>query len=116
MSVLLLLCVEEIVPSSSSCSITVVSAHLLILWVILLLKSKCCIPANYCENLFIDSVIINEEQNSVVEGSNVTFTCPPRRVLTGPNTSTCMANGQWYPDPRNLKCTGETKCSCVLGC
>ena len=44
-----------------------------------------------------------------VEGTNVTFSCPPGLVLTGPNTSTCMRNGEWEPDPQYLKCLGDYK-------
>ena len=40
-----------------------------------------------------------------VEGSIATFSCPPGLVLIGPNTSTCMKNGEWEPDPRELECT-----------
>ena len=40
-----------------------------------------------------------------VVGANVTFFCPPGLVLTGPNTTTCMENGEWEPDPRETACT-----------
>ena len=66
-----------------------------------------CITDSYCEILraqISDFVIVNEEQDLVMEGSSVTFTCPPGRILTGPNTSTCMGDGQLYPDPRKLDC------------
>ena len=42
-----------------------------------------------------------------VEGANVTFACPPGLVLTGPNTTTCMGNGEWEPNPMEVNCTGE---------
>ena len=42
----------------------------------------------------------------MIEGSNVTFSCPPELVLIGPNSSTCMGNGEWEPDPRGVKCLG----------
>ena len=42
-----------------------------------------------------------------IEGANVTFSCPPGRILTGPNVATCMRNGEWEPDLQELKCLGE---------
>ena len=46
-------------------------------------------------------------KDPAVEGANVTFTCLPGLVLTGPNTTTCMENGEWEPDPIEVNCTGE---------
>ena len=40
-------------------------------------------------------------------GSIATFSCPPGLVLIGPNSSTCMGNGEWEPDPREVKCNTE---------
>ena len=39
-----------------------------------------------------------------VEGSTVSFTCPPGLALTGPNSATCTGNGEWEPDPREIMC------------
>ena len=33
------------------------------------------------------------------------FTCPTGSILSGPNSSTCMRNGKWEPDPREVNCT-----------
>ena len=41
-----------------------------------------------------------------LEGQTVTFTCPSGQILNGSNTSTCMGNGIWEPDPENVECTG----------
>ena len=41
-----------------------------------------------------------------IEGTTVTFECPHEHVLIGPNTTTCMGNGEWEPDPRDLTCKG----------
>ena len=35
-------------------------------------------------------------------GSNVTSACPTGRTLNGPDTLTCMGNGEWEPDPIKL--------------
>ena len=34
------------------------------------------------------------------------FVCPPGQVLSGSNSSTCMENVEWEPDPREVECTG----------
>ena len=43
----------------------------------------------------------------LTEGSIFNFTCPPGLVLTGPNTTTCMENGEWEPDLSQAKCIGK---------
>ena len=53
-------------------------------------------------SVFIDV----DEWDSYIPGDNVTFYCSPGLILTGPNTSTCMRNGEWEPDPREVKCEG----------
>ena len=42
-----------------------------------------------------------------LEGQTITFICPPGQILNGSNQSTCMGNGKWEPDPRDVECTGE---------
>ena len=42
-----------------------------------------------------------------LKGSIVNFTCPLGDTLTGPNMSTCMKDGNWEPDPREVSCIGE---------
>ena len=44
-----------------------------------------------------------------LEGTTVTFGCTPQYVLTGPNTTTCMGNGEWEPDPCDVECKGKFK-------
>ena len=40
-----------------------------------------------------------------IEGTNVTFSCNDSQLLLeGPNSSTCMENGKWEPDSRNVEC------------
>ena len=51
--------------------------------------------------------VIGHNMFPVVNGSNVTFSCPPGLILSGPNMAVCMGNGKWEPDPRMVKCTGE---------
>ena len=56
----------------------------------------------------------------ILEGSNITFSCPPGLELIGPNSSTCAENGEWKPDPRGLLCNdsssntdSEGQCTCM---
>ena len=42
-----------------------------------------------------------------LEGQSITYTCPNGYILTGPNASVCMGNGEWEPDPGQVECIGE---------
>jgi hypothetical protein len=41
-----------------------------------------------------------------LEGQTIMFICPRGQTLNGSNSSTCMGNGKWEPDPREVECTG----------
>ena len=41
-----------------------------------------------------------------LEQTTVTFSRPPGMTFSGPNSSICMGNGEWEPDPRDVKCKG----------
>ena len=43
----------------------------------------------------------------LLEGESIIFTCPPKWALTGPNSTRCMGNGEWEPDPREVMCKGK---------
>ena len=53
------------------------------------------------------SISIHGSMNPAIEGTNVTFSCPHGLVLNGSNTSTCMRNGEWEPDPQKWRCLGD---------
>ena len=58
-------------------------------------------------------VIVNGYKAPSLEGLNLSFSCPPGQELNGPNTTTCMENGEWELDPTNLKCEGIWReCEC----
>ena len=68
-------------------------------------------------NLFIDScenpstysrefLTIMSNTIPAREGTNITFNCSSGLELVGPNTSTCMGNGKWEPDPKEVECRG----------
>ena len=45
-----------------------------------------------------------------VKETNATLNCLPGLVLRGPYISTCMGNGEWEPDPREVECLGKVSC------
>ena len=53
-----------------------------------------------------ESVRVSIDRTPALEGAVITFSCPKSLDLTGPNTSTCMANGQWKEDLQNVDCKG----------
>ena len=55
--------------------------------------------------------------DTFLEGTVVTFTCSSGLVLSGPNSSICMRNGEWEPSPKELECKGAHRkllCSHML--
>ena len=51
------------------------------------------------------NIVISGYTIPALVGSNITLSCLVEDVPTAPNTSitiTCMDNGQWAPDPRQL--------------
>ena len=58
------------------------------------------------DNSTSDSIVVVGYMDPVIEGTTVTFECPPQYVLIGPNTTTCMGNEKWEPDPRDVECKG----------
>ena len=39
--------------------------------------------------------------------TSLSFRCKsPKRVLAGPNSSMCIEDGNWEPDPRDIECKG----------
>ena len=53
-----------------------------------------------------ESVIIEGYMDPSSEGAVLSFDCPPHHVLIGSNTTTCMGNGEWEPDPKEVECKG----------
>ena len=69
-----------------------------------------------------DSVTVIDEEFTpalpLIEGAIIKFSCPPEYALIGPNVTTCMENGEWEPDPREVQCkhTGWDKHLVQLVC
>ena len=72
----------------------------LILLMMLFHTGKCSTPMD------LTNALTMGYNNPALEGQIITFTCPPGQILNGSNTSTCMGNGEWEPDPREVECTG----------
>ena len=75
--------------------------------------------AHTCDNLeahIADSVIVSGYIDPAVEGITVTFHCSPRLVLKGPNSATCMENGEWKPALDEIKCSGIHRNAIMHGC
>ena len=68
--------------------------------------------AGKCSNplkLVHTNVITVGYEHPALEGDNITFICPTGVILSGPNSSACMGNGEWEPDPRVVNCTSELR-------
>ena len=52
-------------------------------------------------------VVITGCDSLPIEGRTITYTCPPGFILAGPNTSVCLGNGEWEPDPGEVECIGD---------
>ena len=55
----------------------------------------------------LTNAIVMGYTDPALEGQTITFACPPYQTLNGSNSSTCMENGEWEPDPREVECTGK---------
>ena len=73
-----------------------------------------CANAAKCANVLYqleqaqDNIQVIGYSDPALEGTSVTLKCSsPNLVLMGPNTTTCMGNREWEPDPRDVNCAGE---------
>ena len=63
-----------------------------------------------CSNpmaLVNDNVRIIGYEYPALEGESITFICLSGSSLSGPDSSMCMWNGEWEPDPRDVVCVHE---------
>ena len=67
---------------------------------------KCSHPFN--QEMTEDSVQILADSDLFLEGTNVTFSCPPGWTLFGPTMSSCVGN-RWKPGPMEVRCICELK-------
>ena len=69
--------------------------------------ANCGVPEllSTVSNDSVPNIVGYDNHNIIpVEGSIVTFSCPPGLVLNGSNSATCTENGEWEPDPSRLTC------------
>ena len=74
--------------------------------------------AGKCSNpMELTNALVVGYEDPALHGQNITFTCPPGQMHSGPNSATCMGNGKWEPDPGEIDCTGgvETTSAITLG-
>ena len=56
-----------------------------------------------------DNIRVIGYSDPALEGTTITLECSsPNLVLIGSNTTTCMGNGEWEPDPRDMNCAGDS--------
>ena len=60
------------------------------------------------------SVLVMGLTNVSLKGDMVTFICSSGLILTGPNISTCMGNGKWEPDPREIACKRKNHSTYII--
>ena len=68
--------------------------------------TTCSYPISAISGAANDSMTVIGYVEPAMEGATVAFKCPTQYVLIGPNTTTCMGNGEWEPDPREVECKG----------
>ena len=54
------------------------------------------------------SVMVMGYNGVALEGNIVSFSCSSGLILSGSNSSTCMGNGEWEPDPRRSACHNKS--------
>ncbi len=75
---------------------------------------KCTVPAEPCNGAILDYERLNE---TVLEGTVLTYQCDNGFSLTGPNTITCTNAGVWSTKPEAIVCVlmteGDELCNIV---
>ncbi len=66
---------------------------------------NCFLPKELSNDIIIvDSELLNE---TVLEGTVLTYQCDNRLSLTGPNNVTCTNIGVWSTEPEAIMCVGQ---------
>ncbi|XP_064395749.1 uncharacterized protein LOC135342833 [Halichondria panicea] len=63
--------------------------------------ANCSFPLELCNGAIVDYERLNE---TVLEGTMLTYQCDNGFSLTGPNTITCTNAGVWSTEPEAIKC------------
>ena len=67
------------------------------------MTAKCAYPSTHNGS----EIEIMDYVAPALEGSQVSFSCTPGLVLTGPNVAVCAGNGEWEPDPSQTNCKSQ---------
>ena len=68
-----------------------------------------------CRDIFEEMSDVHPQNNNLKSATmvsglsyvNIGFSCPSKLVLTGPNLSMCMSNGEREPDPGEVTYKGK---------
>ena len=77
--------------------------HVSVLIFIIIVK---CIHPQHLQ-MIDDSLRVLLDNELAVVGTNASFSCLPGQMFSGPYKSTCLENGEWEPDPREVQCIGK---------
>ena len=88
--------------------------HIIMLWHILLYPIRCIsphavncsLPEEPSNGTIVDYERLND---TVLEGTVLTYQCDNGLSLTGPNTITCTNAGVWSTDPEAIMCVSPTE-------
>ena len=70
-----------------------------------------------CNPPLTEENVIANYSYPAIEGTNVTLACnDPGLLFNGSNLSTCMENGEWEPDPMEVKCIPKGNVTCTKPC
>ena len=86
----------------------------MLLMLLLLFIVKCISPLHLLTEANKQFVKVNYSYPTF-EGTIAAFTCNTSGyLLAGPSTSTCMGNGEWMPDLRQVHCEGNINMSLLV--
>ncbi len=86
-------------PLTIVCIITIIMLHFTTV--------NCSLPKEPSNGIIIvDYELLNE---TVLEGTVLTYQCDNRLSLTGPNTITCINAGVWSTEPEAIMCVSPTE-------
>ena len=89
----------------------VLYSHSIIIWyryflTVHIIIVNCTVPVEPCNGAIVDHERLNE---TVLEGTVLTYQCDNGLSLTGPNTITCTNAGVWSTEPEAIMCVSPTE-------
>ena len=77
--------------------------HAAMIIILKFLSAMCEDPASISQ-IVNSKITVYGYETPALEGHVVNFSCSFGQVLTGSNMSTCMRDGEWEPDPKEMSC------------